>query len=71
LKQISYEQISHKLSLFTKNSKICTQLRIFLDAPKSILETEKKKLKTFSSGQINKKIHKKKTKKPQKTDRAG
>jgi hypothetical protein len=92
-----YEQIRHKLSFIYKNSKVCTQLRIFqkeiksriphssradaymrrkrliskserLDAPKSILETEKNLKLPLLSKYIKKKTHKtqKNQKKPKK-----
>ncbi len=41
LKQIFYEQIRHKLShIYKKNSKVCTQLRIFQKEIKSSLNQE-------------------------------
>ncbi len=41
MKQIFYEQIRHKLSFISKkNSKVCTQLRIFQKEIKSTLNQE-------------------------------
>ncbi len=41
LKQIFYEQIRHKLSfIYKKNSKVCTQSRIFQKEIKSALNQE-------------------------------
>jgi hypothetical protein len=62
----------------SERNKIVTQSRASLDAPKSILETEKTLKTPLSSGQIYKKKKKKKktknpkkTKKPKKTHWAG